>query len=139
MRDDYCSETETEGGGISENPSNACESPEVSKPAASRPNMYIVEESDDLVPLAKLIRQKKNLLKFKTSKLDTHDKHINTPCNSGQASSGDSHRSCSLQSVGRKRVRVVISDDEAELDDIDEMRKQFHGSLIEDMATSDKG
>lgn len=139
MRDDYCSETETEGGGISE-PPDACESSEVSKPDVIGPNMSCAEKSDDLVLLAKLTRRGKNSSKIKMSPVDAHDKEIDTYCNSGQASSRDLHKSCyNLQSVGRKRIRVVISDDEGEPDDMDQMRMQFHDSLIEEVGTSDKG
>ncbi|ONK61173.1 uncharacterized protein A4U43_C08F26980 [Asparagus officinalis] len=138
-RHDYCSETETEGG-ISDNLSNACESPEVSNHALRKPTVLNAEESDGLVPLVKFIRQNKNLSRTKITQLDSNDKQMCNSSHSGHASSGDLHKSINnLQSVGRKRAKVVISDDDTDdPDDMDQMRKRFHGSLTDDVASSDK-
>lgn len=99
-RNDYCSETETEGGNISDNMSNACESPN----GTSISNNINAADSEDFLPLTSFVKQTKDISSTKVSHIFIHENSIDNQFNSGQASS--------LRSFGRKRTRVVISDDE---------------------------
>ncbi|URE05448.1 TPR [Musa troglodytarum] len=133
QQSDYCSETETEGGNLSTDILGLSASQDSDDSAKSRPSLLAcVEDLDDDVPLASLGHLSKNSAKakFKMSQLDSLGVRTNASSNHAQASSRDLSKSCDdQQHVDRKRVRVVLSDDED--DDPDEMngsRQKLHRS-----------
>lgn len=116
QQSDYCSETETEGGNSLANTSGSSASQESLSSAKSRSSVPShKEEIDEDAPLASLLRLSKSSAKIKTSKLDSHVERNNLSSSLAQVSSRDLNESCDAQhQVGRKRVRVVLSDDEAD-------------------------
>ncbi|KAG9452829.1 hypothetical protein H6P81_005733 [Aristolochia fimbriata] len=102
-----CSETETEGCDTSDTDSESCRLPSNSRqlnPIAS------FEECSVDVPLAALIHSTKTPRSKRKSKLDSHGNRIDA---SNTTHSGDN---VIPQLVGRKRVRLVVSDDEKDED-----------------------
>lgn len=131
QQSDYCSETETEGGNLSTDILGLSASQDSDDSAKSRPSLLAcVEDLDDDVPLASLGHSSKSSAKIKMSQLDSLGVRTNASSNHAQASSRDLSKSRDdQQHVDRKRVRVVLSDDEA--DDPDEMygsRQKLHRS-----------
>ncbi|KAJ8504389.1 hypothetical protein OPV22_005275 [Ensete ventricosum] len=131
QQSDYCSETETEGGNLSTDILRLSASQDSNDSGKSRPSLLAcVEDLDDDVPLASLGHSNKSSTKIKMSQLDSLDVRTNASSNHAQASSRDLSKSRDDQRhVDRKRVRVVLSDDEA--DDPDEMngsRQKLHRS-----------
>ncbi|CAL9162518.1 unnamed protein product [Musa hybrid cultivar] len=131
QQSDYCSETETEGGNLSTDILGLSASQASDDSAKSRPSLLAcVEDLDDDFPLASLGRLSKSSAKIKMSQLDSLGVRTSASSNHAQASSRDLSKSRDdQQHVDRKRVRVVLSDDEA--DDPDEMngsRKKLHRS-----------
>nr|XP_018681426.1 PREDICTED: protein TONSOKU isoform X2 [Musa acuminata subsp. malaccensis] len=131
QQSDYCSETETEGGNLSTDILGLSASQDSDDSAKSRPSLLAcVEDLDDDVPLASLGRLSKSSAKIKMSQLDSLGVRTTASSNHAQASSRDLSKSRDdQQHVDRKRVRVVLSDDEA--DDPDEMngsRQKLHRS-----------
>ncbi|XP_072952693.1 protein TONSOKU isoform X2 [Typha angustifolia] len=132
---DYCSETETEGGNISDDMPHAFTSPEIDKLATSA----ILEDFDEDVPLALLVHQNKKSPKIKKSQVHAYGANDGMPCQLPECSPKVSINSCDHQeSFGRKRARVVISDDEA--DDSNDMgqSRRLLRSPIDNGTTSDK-
>lgn len=131
LGNDYCSETETEGDDVSYNVPSSHNSLDITNPKL----VTNVENYEDEVPLSSLFRRSKNPSKIKTSQLSPYEKEASKSCNlagdflGGMRKSGDNQ-----QPVGRKRSRVVISDDEA--DEMNQPCKEPHRSLIEDMITN---
>lgn len=107
---DECSETDSEGhGNISNDRPNACSSPEpqTSKSLRSEPLVDLDEVNDD-APLISFLQPGKRLLK---RKLVSGKKDVDTD----QAKKHFSAVADSQQTVaGRKRIRVILSDDESE-------------------------
>ncbi|KAK8971087.1 Protein TONSOKU [Platanthera guangdongensis] len=136
MDQDYCSETETEGIVASDRIFSECESEEINNHSNFEVSAkkFTDDEIDD-VPLRMLVQKCKKAPKLVSSSLNTKSKSPNSLC---EASSGDlpsSHDN--HKSLGRKHVRVVISDGEDE--DPDQMHqpiKRNHGNPVEDVATS---
>ncbi|XP_028554658.1 protein TONSOKU isoform X2 [Dendrobium catenatum] len=130
---DYCSETETEGVVASDPTPIECDSWDINNPAAFEVKLSAVtdDELDDDVPLRMIAQKCKKSSKMEMSSLNTKAKSANSL---GEGSSGNL---TNHQSLGRKRVRVVISDGEDEEPGlVQQPRKMNHGKPIEDVATS---
>ncbi|XP_042407586.1 protein TONSOKU-like [Zingiber officinale] len=112
---DYCSETET-GGNSPESNCHISASQTSSDSSRSIPSLPgHVEEFDEDAPLASLVCLSKNSRKTKTSRSDPHVVRANITSGIVQDFSRGLSNSCDDQRrVGRKRVRVVISDDEVD-------------------------
>lgn len=130
MVGDCCSETETEGDDqLSNSPSDVSYSPMLSKSTAIKSNSRVGEdELNDDAPLVSLLRSSKKSSKLKPFTL------TDPPEGSPRSMS----RSTGSQSVGRKRVRVVLSDDEGENNEVQCCRGRVHRCPAEDVATSDE-
>ena len=139
VAEDCCSETYTEGNNhLSESRSDACCSPEISKLNSSRSNSVAsVEGLDDDVPLISLLRSSKNSPKMKAAQLEKHNisiqpikvlpKSLSTSTNNPQTG------------VSRKRVRVILSDDESEVpDEVERLKGRPDKCPVEVVATSDE-
>ncbi|KAG2662074.1 hypothetical protein PVAP13_1KG494580 [Panicum virgatum] len=104
---DYCSETDTEGGCISDNMLD----PEDDNRQVG--NKYS-EESDDDVTLASLVHKSRSSSKIKAREMQSSPKKVVELCDVAEDTRTVLSRSCTNHSVGRKRVRMVLSDDEFE-------------------------
>ncbi|KAK7822727.1 protein tonsoku [Quercus suber] len=115
VAEDCCSETYTEGNYcLSESRSDACCSPEMSKLNSSRSNSVAsVEELNDDVPLISLLRSSKNSPKMKAAQSEKHN--ISTQPAKVLPKSLSISTSNQQTGVGRKRARVILSDDESEV------------------------
>lgn len=139
---DYCSETETEGDDVSNDVRGVSASVDINKTPTITSNLLTTgDESGEDVPLASFIRRGKNSAKSKMSQLDSLGTKAWMSCDLAEDSSRDL---CKLnndrQPAGRKRIRVVISDDEAdETDEINGSGRRLHKRLVEDVATFEKG
>ncbi|XP_062096975.1 protein TONSOKU [Humulus lupulus] len=128
MVENYCSETDTEGSThISSDRSNTCDSPDT---------LAGVEEMSDDAPLISLIQPTRSSPKTKPTYIGKQ----NTSSNFIKISPRGSSRSISNQeTVGRKRVRVVLSDDEDEtFVEVERSNARTLGYQVEDVATSDE-
>ncbi|XP_068667550.1 protein TONSOKU [Aristolochia californica] len=129
--EECCSETETEGSDMSDTDSDSCKSPSDSRKLNS---ITSVEECSDDVPLVDLIHSTEAPASIRKPKVDSHGNRINessknTPC------SGENDNP---QLVGRKRVRVVLSDDEKNEDvEPDKSSRRVQKSLGMSVATAD--
>lgn len=134
MTAECCSETETEGDDeVSNSRSNVNWSPEISKSSFVKLKPCpSAEEVMDEVPSNTLLPGE-DVFKLKTA-------HTTRPITSrGPTEACRSvSRSTDSQTVGRKRVRVILSDDEGENDELQHSRGRFHSSPTEDVATSDE-
>lgn len=140
---DYCSETET-GGNSPESNCHICASKTSSDSSRSMPSLPDhVEEFDEDAPLASLVCLSKNSRKTKISQSDPHVVRANISSDIAQDSSRGLSNSCDdQQRVGRKRARVIISDDEVDDSDMmDGSKRTPHGSTLNnaDMMNSSKG
>lgn len=120
MAEDRCSESGTEGsGGLPDNMSNAFCSGEIRNSNSSRSHsLNDKEELNDDVPLISLIRSTKALSKVKSAHLEKTEQTV----------------------VGRKRVRLVLSDDEDEMCDEAECPKVRPNKIpLRNVATSSEG
>lgn len=105
MAEDCCSETDTEGDG--------CLSKSRSDPSCLVKNGKLksdCEEFKDDVPLISLLQSNKKFPKRGMAQVDEVQP-------TGASHDGLSTSTSCQQSVGRKRVRVVLSDDEGEIQD----------------------
>ncbi|KAF8411665.1 hypothetical protein HHK36_004223 [Tetracentron sinense] len=139
LASDCCSETETEGDDrLSDNKSNAYNSPKISESAFIRSKLPTnVEEFNDDVPLISLLRSNKISSKLKTAQIEKPSSSSKPT----EASPRSSSKAIGNQQtvVGRKRVRVVLSDDEGEIhDEADYSRGTLNKCVVEDVATSDE-
>jgi hypothetical protein len=75
---------------------------------------YCEECDDDDVTLASLVHRSRKSSKVKTPKICSPSRNFDELCHMAEGTRTVSSRSCTNRSVGRKRVRVVLSDDEAE-------------------------
>ncbi|XP_023641171.1 protein TONSOKU isoform X2 [Capsella rubella] len=105
---DECSETDSEEhGNISNDRPNACDSPQLqtSNPLGIEP---LADEADDDVPLISFLQPGKRLFKRKqvSGKQDVDTDQTKKGC----SAVADSQQTV----VGRKRIRVILSDDESE-------------------------
>ncbi|KAM7523540.1 hypothetical protein LguiA_013442 [Lonicera macranthoides] len=130
MVGECCSETETEGDDqLSNSPSDVSYSPMLSESIAIKSNSRVSgDELNDDAPLVSLLRSSK-----KSSKLKPF-----TKTNPREGSPRSMSRSTGSHSVGRKRVRVVLSDDEDENNEVQCCRGRVHRCPTEDVATSDE-
>ncbi|PON82233.1 N-terminal acetyltransferase A, auxiliary subunit [Trema orientale] len=127
MTENYCSESDTEGNiHTSNDRSNACDSPET---------LANVQEMSDDVPLISLLQSTRGSPKIKPTNMEKQK----TSSNFKNFSPKGSSRSISNQdTVGRKRVRVVLSDDEDEtFVEVERSKGRTLSYPVEDVATSD--
>lgn len=114
---DYCSETESEGGDASD---KMLDQEDNDGHAA---NTYS-EEPDDHVILASLVHRTRSSSNTKASKIHSIHKKVDRSCDMDERTREVLSKSCSNQS-GKRRVRVFISDDEAdESPEIDQSKKK---------------
>jgi hypothetical protein len=104
---DYCSETDSEGGCT---PDNMLDPEDDNEQVG---NKY-PEEPDDDVTLASLVHRSRSSSKIKAPKMHSSSKNIDELCDVAEDTRTVLSRSCTNHSVGRKRVRVILSDDESE-------------------------
>ncbi|KAM3244362.1 hypothetical protein ACQJBY_055975 [Aegilops geniculata] len=114
---DYCSETESEGGDASDKMLDQEDSD------GHAANTYS-EEPDDHVVLASLVHRSRSSSNTKASKIHSIQKKVDRSCDMDERTREVLSKSCSNQS-GKRRVRVFISDDEAdESPEIDQSKKK---------------
>ncbi|CAA7405317.1 unnamed protein product [Spirodela intermedia] len=115
FRNEYCSETETEGEEISSRAPDAYHLREENGTVTSRvlPTANVDDFGEDR-PLASLVSLKKNQSKAKISILDSHS--MRSIRSLIPESPRDLSKSSHSQQHARKRARVIISDDEDESD-----------------------
>ncbi|RLN08873.1 protein TONSOKU isoform X2 [Panicum miliaceum] len=129
---DYCSETDTEGGCTSDNMLD----PEDDNGQVG--NKYS-EEPDDDVTLASLVHRSRSSSKIKACKMHSSSKKVVEQCDVAEDTRTVLSRSCTNHSVGRKRVRVVLSDDESEESPEIVQLKKTSTSPANSMSVSDHG
>ncbi|XP_042495456.1 protein TONSOKU [Macadamia integrifolia] len=137
--EDCCSETETEGDdGSTEARSHACNSPKISESNSKRSKpVTMVEEFNDDVPLISLLQSTKNVSRMNKAEL----KKTGVSMELNEALPKGLIRPIGSQepAVGRKRVRVVLSDDESdEHNETQYSRGRHNNCVVEDYATSYK-
>lgn len=126
MAKECCSETETEGGGLSDNGSDACDSLRINSPVSRGMNKPLVEFTDDLCLVTLLPPIKK-------SKTNMRQFCGKTTTTTGEITKASSEEIDNQQLVGRKRVRVVLSDDEVDEHDLtDNSSGRIHTKCPED-------
>ncbi|XP_018625878.1 protein TONSOKU isoform X2 [Nicotiana tomentosiformis] len=148
---DCCSESETEVGDQSPITSYDSISPKTAKLGFKISKSHGSEdELNEDMPLISLVRPKRNLAKFKPAHVETTIASTELP----NSSSPSMSRPAGSQAVGRKRVRLVLSDDEGDNEDVysssriistpleGEMghcsRRTSHKCSVENVATSDQ-
>lgn len=148
-RAEYCSETETEGSGFLDNGSDASNSPIKDMFVSKSLNSSDFQEFSDDAPLVSLIRSSKKLSRAKISPscgaktggsgkvIDTSQRKRSPSSSVAKCTSNDIDYQ---QPTGRKRIRVVLSDDEVdEHAELDGSSKRFCEKTVDDMATPDEG
>ncbi|KAF3945413.1 hypothetical protein CMV_028214 [Castanea mollissima] len=139
VAEDCCSETCSEGNyHLSESRSDACCSPEMSKLNSSRSNSVAsVEELNDDVPLISLLRSSKNSPKMKAAQSEKHN--ISTQPAKVLPKSLSISTSNQQTGVGRKRARVILSDDESEVPyEVERSKGRPDKCPVEAVTTSDE-
>ncbi|CAN0880513.1 Protein TONSOKU [Linum grandiflorum] len=135
---DHCSETDTEeGDNLSDSSFSKPCSPNSGDSFRRRStSSAFVEEFKDDTPLISLLKSTKRL----TRKTDTNDEEVYVSNNPNEASPTCFEiPTTSQQSVGRKRVRVILSDDENETNEkVDYLERKLPTTPVEDIATSDE-
>ncbi|GJN22480.1 hypothetical protein PR202_gb10045 [Eleusine coracana subsp. coracana] len=129
---DYCSETDTEGGNASDNTLPEEENDLVA-------SKYSDEHDDDDVTLASLVQKSRSSSKIKAPKIRSPSRNVVELCDIVEGTRTVSSRSCTNHSVGRKRVRVVLSDDEVEESHEILPSKKTSTSPADSMSISDNG
>lgn len=148
MAEDHCSETDTEGNNhVSFDRLNVCISPESSKSNStiSKP-LAGVEELNDDAPLISLLwstRRSPNMVQVNLCKQNNPTKptDVSPKCLPKSLSNQQAvvTKSSASPIVSRKRVRVVLSDDEDDMHDVVESsRHRSHNSPVEDVNKSDE-
>jgi hypothetical protein len=115
LEEDCCSETDTEGNDhFSESSrSSARCSQDMSKSNSSRlKSVASVEELSDDVPLISLLQSNKDSPKTEAAQLEKHNIFTRTTKASPKSVSKSTSNQ---QTVGRKRVRLILSDDENDM------------------------
>ncbi|KAJ0098287.1 hypothetical protein Patl1_27847 [Pistacia atlantica] len=136
---DICSETDTEGNDhLSDGRSSASCSPKMSKAGSGQSKSLAgVEEFKDDVPLISILQSSKRSAKMRTAYVQKQN--VTKKPTEASPKSLSKLTDSQQTGVGRKRVRVVLSDDEGEMhDDVECMKGRFHKNLVEDIATSDE-
>ncbi|KAL3528003.1 hypothetical protein ACH5RR_012659 [Cinchona calisaya] len=111
MAGNCCSETETEFDDQSPNRSEVSTSPERSISNSTRSKSHsCADELNENVPLVSFLRLGKKAAKLRLG----HETAVHTSSKLPEASSRARSISAGGQAVGRKRIRLVISDDEYE-------------------------
>lgn len=126
-KENCCSETDTEGSLRSlDDGFNACGSPET---------LVGIEEADDDVPLTSLLKSSRSSPKIRPTCMGKEKISSNF---SKVSPRGSSKSACNQEVVaGRKRLRVVLSDDEdAMCTEVQCSKSRTHSCLVEDVATS---
>ncbi|CAM0943633.1 unnamed protein product [Alopecurus aequalis] len=126
---DYCPETESEGGDVSDNIVDLVDSD------GHDTNTYS-EEPDDDVTLASLVHRSRSSSNIKASKIHSTPKKVDGLCDMGEGTREVISKSCSNRS-GRKRVRMVISDDEADESPEIDQSKKILSSRTDSLSTSE--
>ncbi|KAM7257408.1 hypothetical protein ACFE04_013149 [Oxalis oulophora] len=127
---DCCSETDTEGD---ENLSG-CRSKDPSKSNSSRADSFdFVENLNDEAPLISFIQSRKSSPQRKTTNLK--QSHVSAKPMDSSPQSLSIPTSSQQTVIGRKRVRMVISDDE---DEVEHWKGELHNHPAECVATSDE-
>ncbi|KAM0896424.1 hypothetical protein ACQ4PT_023195 [Festuca glaucescens] len=103
---DYYPETESEGGDVSNDIPDSVDSD------GHDANTYSEEPDDDVV-LASFVHRSRSSSNIKASKIHSIPKKVDTLCDMDEGTEEVITKSCCHQS-GRKRVFMVISDDEAD-------------------------
>ncbi|KAF8730187.1 hypothetical protein HU200_017160 [Digitaria exilis] len=129
---DYCSETDTEGGCTSDNMLD----PEDDNDQVG--NKYPGEPDDD-VTIASLVHRSKDSSKIKAPKVQSASKKVDELCDVAEDTRTVLSRSCTNHSVGRKRIRVVLSDDESEESPEIVQLKKASTSLANSISATDHG
>ncbi|KAL6635242.1 hypothetical protein ACP70R_027913 [Stipagrostis hirtigluma subsp. patula] len=129
---DYCSETDTEGGNVSDNMLD------LEDDDAQIANKY-ADETDDAVTLASLVHKSRSSSKIKVPKIPSPSKKVDELCDMSEGNRTVLSKSFSNHSVGRKRVRVVISDDEADESPEIVQSKKKSTNEADSMSVSDHG
>ncbi|KAK1587587.1 hypothetical protein Q3G72_014471 [Acer saccharum] len=133
-----CSETDTEGNDHkSDSRSSACCSLDPVKSRSSRSKTLAgveVEELNDDLPLISFLQSSKSSPKMKTPYVEKQN-ISSKPTEASPRSLSKSTNSI----VSRKRIRVVLSDDEGEMDDeLECLKGRVHKCPVEAVATSDE-
>lgn len=133
---DYCSETDTEGGEYSIYSSDSCGSPDRHKASASKihlPNH--VEEIDENAPLVSLLHgRKKNSFNAKMPQ------KTNNSCMPESSIRHTSKSDDNQLASGRKRPRIIVSDDESdEPIESDRSKRRAYESHVGNIVASDIG
>ncbi|XP_024026928.1 protein TONSOKU [Morus notabilis] len=126
-KENCCSETDTEGSLRSlDDGFNACGSPET---------LVGIEEVDDDVPLTSLLKSSRSSPKIRPTCMGKEKISSNF---SKVSPRGSSKSACNQEVVaGRKRLRVVLSDDEdAMCTEVQCSKSRTHSCPVEDVATS---
>ncbi|CAN6572828.1 unnamed protein product [Malus baccata var. baccata] len=138
VAEDRCSESDTEGSGhLSDGVYNACCSSEIRKSSSSRSqSLASMEELNDDEPLISLKCSTKDSLKVKSTPSGKQNNTIQTNVSSKNLSKPDTNEQTV---IGRKRVRLVLSDDEDEMQDEVPCSKSWSKKQpLEFVATSDE-
>lgn len=135
LKEDCCSETETEGDDQLSNRSDISCSPEISKLSFSKSKPCPSgEDVLDDVPSISILCPTDSASKSKPRRI----RKPATCREQTEISSRSNSRPTSGQAISRKRVRVILSDDESE-NEVPHSSGRFHISPAEDVATSDEG
>ncbi|PKA49560.1 Protein TONSOKU [Apostasia shenzhenica] len=127
MGQDYCSETETEGVDAADMMTAGHDSQEI-----TNADSFNDVELDDDIPLRMLVQKSKKSPKINITSSKTKEKSASS---FAEGSLGHLANCCdSQQFLGRKRVRVVISDGEDEEED--QQGKRIQCNPVEDEANS---
>ncbi|XP_071679038.1 protein TONSOKU isoform X2 [Lolium perenne] len=126
---DYCPETESEGGDVSDNILDPVDSD------GHGANTYS-EEADDNVILSSLVHRSRSSSNIKASKTHSTPKNVDRLCQMDEGTREVISKACGNQS-GRKRVRMVISDDEADEDPAIDQSKRILTSRTDRLSTSE--
>lgn len=135
MELDCCSETETEGDDLSPNGSHMSCFQETSKTnSAKSQSQNRMEELKDDQPLISLLHSRRNPTKQKTTRVPASSSKPTQTLPESMPRFTESQ-----QTVGRKRIRVILSDDEGEMYEEVECPRQRHQKGLEEfIATSDE-
>ncbi|XP_071916680.1 protein TONSOKU-like [Coffea arabica] len=127
-----CSETETEIDDLSLNPPEVRISPERSISNASRSKSLSANDLSENAPLISFLRNGKSAEKLRA----VHDATVETAVKLPESSPRKASIASGSQAAGRKRIRLVLSDDESENDGEHTSRRTAYNFHAEEVATS---